>query len=109
MIEVRYIIKKILLVLLLFTLMLSIMFIIERIKYRNFYKQSINSKIFDIENYHDKVLYFYYDKNERISDLDLGEKLRLGDSISKQNNSSKISIYRQDIIGYRFYKAFTIK
>jgi hypothetical protein len=109
MIEVRYIIKKILLVLLLFILMLSIMFIIERIRYQGFYKQSINSKILDIENYHDRVLYFYYSKNEHISDLDLGENLRVGDSISKQNNSRKISIYRQDTSGYRFYKTFMIK
>ena len=85
------------------------MYVFDRIRYRGFYKRPINSKIFEIENNHNKVLYFYYSQNEYISDLDIGENLRIGDSLSKKNNSSQITVYRPDTTGYRFYKAFIIK
>ena len=75
-----------------------------------FNKNKINLKIVKVDNYFDKSLQFYYDENHCITTTDTkGDTLRIGDSISKINNSTKFKVFRKNKFGkYTFYNDYEI-
>lgn len=77
---------------------------------RYFIKKKINSRIIDVENYYDKLLYFYYDHGKSFSSRDINDTLLIGDSISKPANTLTFSVFRQNKDSSFFlYKQLTFK
>ena len=105
----RAIVKKVFLLCILFVVFMLGYIFISYIGYRRFYIESISDKIYKIENYHDKSLHFYYGDAKHISNLDIGDTLRIGDSVYKTRKSNHITIYRQTTSGYSYYKSYLIK
>jgi len=76
----------------------------------HFYKNEINSKIMEVKNYENKSLQFFYDKNYCITTTNTqGDALRIGDSISKKQNSSEFRVFRKQNGNYSLYKLYDFK
>ena len=62
----------------------------------HFYENEINAKIIQVKKYENKSLQFFYSKNYCITTTDTkGDTLKIGDSISKEQKSSKFKIFRK--------------
>ncbi len=89
---------------------MGLIFILETANEKVLYKKNINSRITYIENYYDKLLYFYYDKGKSFSSRDINDTLLVGDSISKPANTLKFSVFRQkEDSSFFLYKQLTFK
>lgn len=70
-----------------------------------FTKNEINAKIIKVYNYENKSLEFYYTKNYCITTTDTkGDTLVIGDSIQKEKNTIKFSVFRKN--KYNKYELF---
>lgn len=76
---------------------------------RYFFSNSLNKKIVRVDNYFNKSYQMYYDNNNWISSLEINEILKVGDSISKSQNTFSFKVYRMSDSGYTFYKNFIVK
>ncbi|MFT3845730.1 MAG: hypothetical protein QM725_11800 [Lacibacter sp.] len=92
-----------------FFLMLYLNVLYAKYQDKKFFKKAINSKIIEIENYHNKVTYFYYDKKNMLDNISLGENLLIGDSISKEKETFSFKVYRISDSGYKLYKIFNLR
>ncbi|MCJ8498074.1 hypothetical protein MVI27_07355 [Chryseobacterium salipaludis] len=76
----------------------------------HFYENKINSKIVKKKNFENKSLQFFYDKNYCITTTNTkGDILRIGDSISKEKNSSEFKVFRKHNGNYNLYKLYDFK
>lgn len=91
-----------------------IYFYVYRIVFLNnnyFYQNNIQTKIIRVYNYENKSLQFYYTKDYCITTTDTkNDTLQVGDSISKEANTVKFSVYRKNRKDkYEFYKSYNTK
>ncbi|AZA88157.1 hypothetical protein EG349_15825 [Chryseobacterium shandongense] len=75
-----------------------------------FYESKINEKIIDSSDWQKKTTEYYLENGLSIDITILDNiHLKVGDSISKQAESKKYSIYRKNQFGkYEFYKNYNI-
>lgn len=76
---------------------------------KNFFSNSVNKKIIRVDNYFNKSYRMYYDDKNWISSLEIKEILKVGDSISKAQNSFIFRVYRISDSGYKLYKVFILR
>lgn len=86
-------------------------FLDGRINDKNFYNQSINSKIIKRSNWAVQTTYFYFDNKLQIDSNNIYNfDLKVGDSISKISKTWKFEVFRKnDFDKYEFHKEYSFK
>lgn len=97
--------KKFIILLVSFFSVFGLIFVLQSLNKKNIYRKKINTRIVDVENHYNKLLYFYYDNGRFFSSLDIKDTLIIGDSISKSANTFTFFVFRQnEDSSYSFYK-----
>lgn len=75
---------------------------------KSFYKKTINLKVVSSNDWQLRSIDFYLSDNTRINFTQpIGDKFKIGDSVSKPANSYMFKVYRKNETGeYEFFKEY---